>query len=310
MLEGACKFMSLAAFSAPGTFRRGNLHTHSTLSDGLHTPEYVCSVYRDAGYDFLALTDHFMETYDYPIADTRSYRTERFTTILGAELHTGKTELGHIWHILAVGLPFDFEHNLPNETGPEIAQRAVKAGAFVTAAHPQWNGLTEHDVRSLGDIHAVEIFNSTSADYNDKADGVYMLDLLSMRGLRYFALATDDAHFKKDRYDAIRGWTMVKSTHNEPEALLDALKTGSYYSSTGPSIYDIRILPDGDTLSVKCSPAERIYLTGYGPKSVPVAGYGLHGAEFSIRAFKESPFLRVTVRDCHGGRAYSNPIWL
>ncbi len=121
--------MSIAPFSLPGRFHRGNLHTHSTLSDGVFTPDRVCSIYRDAGYDFLALTDHFMEEYRFRIADTREYRTDAFTTIIGAELHTGHTELGHLWHILAVGLPLDFAPYHSDETGSQIAARALQAGA-------------------------------------------------------------------------------------------------------------------------------------------------------------------------------------
>src|SRR5580700_3484079 len=220
--------MSIAPFSLPGTFHRGNLHTHSQLSDGALPLERVCSVYRDAGYDFLAVTDHFMEQYGYKIADTTSLRTDAFTTIIGAELHTGRTELGHLWHILAVGLPLDFAPNKPDETGPEIAARALKAGAFVAAPHPAWYGLTEADVGSLGNIHAIEVYNATSCDYNDRPDSVYMLDLMLMRGRRYTACATDDAHFKDERHDALRGWVQVKSEHNEPEAIVDALKAGHY----------------------------------------------------------------------------------
>ena len=37
---------------------KGNLHTHTTLSDGAHTPDEVIEIYRAKGYDFLALTDH------------------------------------------------------------------------------------------------------------------------------------------------------------------------------------------------------------------------------------------------------------
>lgn len=36
----------------------GNLHCHTTLSDGLATPEATAIHYRNAGYDFLAITDH------------------------------------------------------------------------------------------------------------------------------------------------------------------------------------------------------------------------------------------------------------
>ena len=47
-----------SAFTAPGRFWRGNLHTHSTRSDGVLSPQEVCRRYPDEGYDFLALTDH------------------------------------------------------------------------------------------------------------------------------------------------------------------------------------------------------------------------------------------------------------
>ena len=33
------------------------------------------------------LSDHFLERFDYPITDTRPFRDETFTTILGAEIH-------------------------------------------------------------------------------------------------------------------------------------------------------------------------------------------------------------------------------
>ena len=52
--------MNQLPFDKPGTFWKGNLHTHSTNSDGTRTPEEICAIYREAGYDFLALTDHFL----------------------------------------------------------------------------------------------------------------------------------------------------------------------------------------------------------------------------------------------------------
>ena len=39
---------------------KGNLHTHTTRSDGRKSPEEVMALYRDHGYDFLALTDHWI----------------------------------------------------------------------------------------------------------------------------------------------------------------------------------------------------------------------------------------------------------
>ena len=51
-------------FSLPGRFWRGNLHTHSTLSDGARPVAAVVGYYKRAGYDFLMLSDHFLERFD------------------------------------------------------------------------------------------------------------------------------------------------------------------------------------------------------------------------------------------------------
>ncbi|MFN8373996.1 MAG: CehA/McbA family metallohydrolase [Anaerolineae bacterium] len=294
-------------FDKTGRFWRGNLHTHSTTSDGLLNPEQVCNLYRDAGYHFLSVTDHFMQQYGYHLTDASAYQKDDFLTIVGAELHSGKTELGHLWHILAVGLPLDFAPNLPHETGPQIAARALAAGAWVAAPHPDWYGLTEGDVISLGDIHAVEVFNATSCDHNDRPGGWSIVDVLLMRGRRYFVAATDDAHFKTNRYDAVRGWVWVKSEALTQDAILGALKRGEYYSSTGPEIHDIRVYP-GDKIIVRCSPASSVFVMGHGSLSQYVHGQGLREVEVSLKRF-DSPFCRVTVRDAHGERAWSNPIW-
>jgi hypothetical protein len=300
--------MHTLPFDKPGRFYKGNLHTHSTLSDGDLTPEAVCRVYADLGYDFIALTDHFMKQYNFPLADTRAWRTETFTTILGAELHTGRTELGQLWHILAVGLPLDFPPPPPDETGPEITARALAAGAYVAVAHPAWYHLTEADVLSLGtDVHAIEIFNGTAHDHNDAADSWYIMDVLTERGYRYSACATDDAHARPTRHDIGVGWVQVRSESLAPDALLAALKAGHYYSSTGPQIFDIQVEP-GRKLLVRCSPAERVFVVGNGWQAQHAFGSGIREAELDLSRFA-SPYCRVIVRDANGGRAWSNPIW-
>ena len=59
--------MDRLPFDKPGNFRKGNIHTHSTASDGTLPPEEVCRRYREAGYDFLAITYHFLEQFDYRV---------------------------------------------------------------------------------------------------------------------------------------------------------------------------------------------------------------------------------------------------
>jgi hypothetical protein len=306
--------MRQSAFSASGRFWRGNLHTHSTRSDGILAPDEVCRRYRAEGYDFLALTDHFIGHYGYPVVDTTPFRKDGFTTILGAELHSGTTSNGELWHILAVGLPPDFAPaNTPGfvpiagqETGPEIAARAVAAGAYVAIAHPQWSGLTIEDCRSLASIaHAVEIYNHGCATGCDRPDGFYMADQLLTEGHRLNMIATDDAHFSEP--DHFGGWTMVKSETLEPTALLDALKRGDFYSSQGPELRDVRV-EDG-ALIVECSAVTSIIAIGWGTGAKAVHGQSLTHGSVPLARLNNSPWVRAAVIDAAGKRAWSNPIW-
>jgi len=303
----------LPAFTAPGRFWRGNLHTHSTRSDGVLTPEEVCRRYAAEGYDFLALTDHFVGIWGYPIVDTEPMRTNRFTTILGAELHSGVMANGELWHILAVGLPPDFTPpNSPHfgpvagqETGPEIAARAVAAGAFVAIAHPQWSGLTLADARSLSAAHAVEVYNHGCATGCDRPDGFAIADLLLTEGRRLSMVATDDAHFSEP--DHFGGWVMVKAEENTPEALLASLKAGTFYSSQGPELRDVRI--EGKRVVVESSAVASVIVQGAGTGAKAVHGHSMTCAEVPVERLNDSPWLRVTVVDAAGKRAWSNPIW-
>jgi hypothetical protein len=292
--------------SGPGRFFRGNLHTHSTLSDAIRSPEDVCALYRDGGYDFISLTDHFLPKYGFPIADTRDFRTNRFTTILGAEVHAPSTELGEMWHILSVGLPLDFEPTTAAETGPELAARCVAAGAFVALPHPAWNGMTVGDADAIPCAHAVELYNHTSHVEEDRGDGTVMLDTLLSKGRRIWGGATDDAHFKRN--DWFGGWVMVKSETLEPETLVDALKAGRFYSSQGPEIHALQV--SSTEVIVECSPASSIIALGRGSAGAFSTGPGQRSARLPLDKFRKGGWLRVVVVDEAGRRAWSNPVWL
>ena len=293
----------LDLFAAPGRFFRGNLHTHSNRSDGALPPEEVCRRYREAGYDFLCVSDHFLEQFDFPLTDTSAFRTEGFTTIIGAELHAPQTHLGDLWHILAVGLPGDFERPIAGETGPDLARRAREAGAFVGIAHPQWYGLNLADALSIDAAHAVEIYNNTCDFLSARPDGVAILDQLMEEGRMLTGFAADDAHFHSD--DGFGGWVMVKAERNEPGALLEALKEGRYYATQGPEIRDIRC-EDG-RLVVETSPVRSIALAGLGAKSAAEHGDALTVARLDLAPFRGS-WCRLVITDANGKRAWTHPV--
>ena len=308
--------MRIAPFSTPGRFFRGNLHTHSTRSDGALEPEQVVEAYRRAGYDFLNLSDHFLGRYNWPITDTRGFRTNNFTTLLGAELHAMGTEVGELWHILAVGLPLDFAPAPPNETGPQLAERARAAGAFVAIAHPAWSQLRIGDGRALTAAHAVEIYNHGCAVETDRGDGFYLLDELSNEGRRLTAIATDDAHFRNGEHDAFGGFVEVKAESADPDALLAALKDGQFYASQGPRIHDVEV--SREEVRVACSPVDSIALLTGTSRAISRVGRQLTGATLEVAAATKQawvdpaaiPWFRIVVIDSVGKRAWTNPIWV
>jgi hypothetical protein len=304
---------SIAPFSTPGQFYRGNLHTHSTLSDGALAPVEVLRRYKHAGYDFMVLSDHFVKHFNWPIADTRAQREPGFTTILGAELHAPVTSAGELWHILAAGLPLDFAPCAEGEDGVALARRAKAADAFVAIAHPTWSRYTIEDGRALAFAHAVEIYNHGCAIENDLGEGFYLLDQMLNEGHHLTAVATDDAHFHTP--DHFGGWVHVKSESLDPDALLAALKRGDHYSSQGPVFHDIRM--DGKKIEIETSPVDTITVVCGNSRTCVKNGRAITSAAFDLEKLetgwlleKKSPWFRVTAIDNAGKRAWSNPFWL
>jgi predicted metal-dependent phosphoesterase TrpH len=305
---------SIAPFSTPGRFWRGNLHTHSNLSDGALPHDEVVNRYKAVGYDFIMMSEHFTHHFNYPIADTRHLRDDKFTTILGAELHAPVTSAGEWWHILAAGLPLDFAPVMPGETGPQLAKRAAEAGAFIGIAHPAWSQLTIEDGRALAFAHAVEIYNHGCAVECDRGDGFYLLDQLLSEGHNHLtAFAADDAHFKSA--DHFGGWVHVKAESLTPDHLVAALKSGAYYSSQGPQLYDIT--REDKEIKVSCSPVDTIAIVCGNSRTTIKMGRALTRATLNLKKLQEgwliqktSPWFRIVVIDNAGKRAWSNPIWI
>ena len=70
----------------------GDLHLHTTRSDGHEEPEVVCANYRGDGYDFLAITDH--ERY-YPSLEAMAFYRDVPTELVivpGEEVHPQKVD--------------------------------------------------------------------------------------------------------------------------------------------------------------------------------------------------------------------------
>ena len=105
--------MAFGFFNSKGKFFKGNLHGHSNKSDGKLPPEDVCHAYTEKGYNFISITDHFLEMFNYPITLPK-LKIKNFTVIPEQSFIRVRWEM-ESWHVLALGLKDKFTPpNQPN----------------------------------------------------------------------------------------------------------------------------------------------------------------------------------------------------
>ena len=286
------------------TFKAG-LHTHSTVSDGQFPPQEVIRRYADHGYRALALTDHRKT---HPVG---CYDSCGMTLIPGIEIHP-QGPRGIPWHLLSLGVPEGFPAEYAS--GQEAVDAVNAAGGIVFEAHPYWCGFTAAELMTLKGVCGIEVYN-TSTRYIGKAYNMQIWDELLDAGCRCSALAVDDMHRSCDLF---RGWTVICAENSEPDSLLDALRTGSFYSSQGPELYRIRC--EGAIFEAAFSPCvEAILMTsksnGFCGCVPDEAGPGSPAREvtevhFDLRGCNPQNYLRLQLRDRNGCCAWSMPLYL
>ncbi len=293
-------------FSAPGEWLRGNLHTHSTASDGIRSPQEVVDHYALAGYDFLAITDHGI------ITDPKGLDPRGMLLIPSQEISLGCSEVGTTFHIVAVGIEKPLVHKDFDLGGDP--QRAVddikKQGGIAVLAHPYWSGLAKSDMFYLDGYDGVEIYNANCEVYNGAGDSRPHIDAVLAKGRHALILAVDDHHGTPEPMkipDSLLAWINVKAKRNQP-SLVAAIRAGLFYASTGPQLRNIKI--EDDTIVAETTP-----VTSIGFISSPSRGtiYWANGnpiTEASYKPRKHESYIRVEATDENGRTAYSNPIYV
>lgn len=289
---------------------KGNIHSHTTFSDGCLSPEEAKEAYQHHGYDFLIITDHDRYT------DTRRLSDEKFTMVQGMELSgfTMNDKRIHI-NVFWAGDRAGFE---PGQTialasggeTKELCEKLRSRGCYVMLNHPHWSLIQSTDIGDCSPYDAVEIYNYGTDWLERMGDGRVFWTELLLRGCRLWNGGSDDNHndYEMDSpyCDSFGGFTVVKAEGRSPEAIVKAMKAGSFYTSEGPSIYDFYV--EDDTVHVVCSPCVRIYINGERRQYQRVMGQYM--TEFVTKLKGTEIFIRAECTDAAGRSAYSNPIYL
>lgn len=276
------------------------LHIHTTISDGRKTPEEAARIYKAAGFDTVAFTDHWKYSSEQEL--------EGLKILSGCEYNLGgKDTAVDVMHIVGVGMAEDPQVDRQTATRQQTIDAIQKKGGIAILAHPAWSLNTPAHAMALNGFDAVEIYNTVSdVNQSSRPYSGYFVDLLANEGVSYPLVAADDVHYYAGE-DETKSYIMVKASENTRECILQAIRDGEFYATQGPELH-MRI--EGEKVIVDCSPCVKIDVltnSSWCPDKI-TRGSGLTHAEYTIKDWDK--WVRVEVLDEEGNYAWSNIIML
>ena len=236
----------------------GDLHTHSTGSDGRQEPAYAAIRARECGYDFFALSDHDnFHSSGEMIRKTRGKLGRKMLLMRGEELHASPEA---VFHYLSVGHTESIEDIRQRRKATHRKQvqkivrelrdrdtverlnlkayaeglwkfrKARELGGTLIFCHPYWShgGTLCLDDAELEqafldrEFDAVEVF--TTADSTD-----YMVNRVTHeaeQGRPVSVVGISDCHNWGEDGNGGRHWTYVMAEELTQEAVLRAIREG------------------------------------------------------------------------------------
>ena len=325
-----------------GNFYKTNLHTHSDISDGAHSPEEIKEYYAEHGYSVISYTDHDVFITHNDLTDDSflvlngyeldvSQKREEANTASGVvkTCHMGfiatrpDMETPVCWHREKYIPPkalhskdrVKFDPSVPDyirtyshEGISDMMRLGRENGFFVIYNHPTWSCEDYSDYMGYENMDAMEIMNYTCirGGYPEYNERVY--DDLLRSGKRILCVGTDDGHGKRSMCGC---YMMVKAEKLEYETIIKAIMNGDFYSSEGPEIRSL-YFEDGK-ITVETSEAAEIRFTTGIRLSKRFTGDGeslLTEATFELPEDKAPYYIRVTVTDKNGKHAYTNAYFM
>lgn len=236
------------------TLLKGNLHTHTTVSDGDTSPGEVARWYDDQGYDFLVISDHNVRVATEELQSGLALEDRRLLLIPGEEL-TGwwqGPDLFHHLHVNGIGTT----HTIGFPGGDSVSEvleamieNVIADGGLATVNHPNFmRSISLDQLAALRRLTHFEVYNGHPYTFSSGTAELPSMDLvwdgLLGMGRRVYGVAVDDAHhfsvWGPEWFNPGRGWVMVDADR-EPAAIVAALRRGDFHASTGPALVRIAI---------------------------------------------------------------------
>ncbi len=277
-----------------GQWLRGNLHAHTTRSDGARDVQEVIDDYAARGYDYLAITDHDIFTSE---TDHANWDNRGMVLLPGNEI----TKNGP--HLLHIGATRFVEPNADRHTVlAEIA--ALGEGEFSVVNHPDWQAGFDHcsleNLRAWKGYAGLEIYNGVIGDLTGSPYALNKWDTLLTEGRKVWGFANDDSH--RASHVAL-GWNVVYAQERTPRAIVDALRMGRFYASTGVEITNIAV--EENRVHIETANAERIVAHTAWGRRVAVAD----AKTITVDIPNNLPYVRFACWGCGERFAWTQPFF-
>ncbi len=305
---------------------KGNLHMHTVRSDGRLTPEQLVDEYKKRGYDFVSISDHEvywnsteLDSKDFLVlgGTESSIRMDRKRPWLLEYVNGGHTYM-HYGCLMDETEPgeapyFDHDQFVPRmidrglDSWNEAVQELRRHGNVVFVNHPDWSRLDPNILLATEGCLGIEIWNSGNVNGCGGKDDAAVWDYCLRYGKRMYVVAGDDAH----GIGPAMGMSFVKvaADHLDKKELLQAIKKGEFYASTGPEFQDIRV--ENGVLKMRFSPVKKVFIVvhdGEGRTKCALDGPLLTEYEHPLK--EKWHYARVMLEDERGGMAWSQPIFI
>lgn len=218
---------------------KGDLHVHSYGSDGQDSPAFVAAQYRENGFDFMSLTDHYMLEPSLELIDIFKDIKTDFKIFPGEEIHHPKGASS--FHVVNFNPKYSVNDLIKEDNGVTdevmkiaetlgienecdavsvawyvwIYENVKKAGGINIHPHPFWEVRGGYNVKSFVTeevykrklLDVVEILGG--CDIKNNSLQVQLYYDMALSGFKYPMVASSDAHSTLDNGLFNKVWTVV-----------------------------------------------------------------------------------------------------
>lgn len=261
---------------------KGQIHCHTTNSDGVDTPTELVTAYEAAGYDFITITDHDYLTADPSVAGI---------TWLGV----GCEENYYGRHVIG----YDLTEQSTDTNIQDIINFHRENNKVCSVCHPNSNGylLYKTDLQQLHSFNLIEVKTPTSTCEDQ-------WDWALSSNKKVFGVGVDDCHDVAGAYFDT-GWIVVHTDTDSKATILQSIREGNFYASSGN---DISISITGNIITASSTGSSNFSFIGKNGIVLKTEN-GVTSSEYTILG--DETYVRVeSTLVADSTKAWSQPVFI